>query len=150
MEVISINLPLIYQNGLQKLVDMGLFHSMSQVMRTCIDRFLKKEVEFKNHMEQYPDKRKHELMTANIPISDKKLIADEFVSNFVGSKPQYPSRSELVRVAIRDFLKDIYEGELTIPVPEPEPEPIPEEEPNIFVDKNGKHWNIDMERYEYV
>ena len=39
------------------------------------------------------------IITVNLPVNDIKTI-----KNFVGENGLYPSRSELIRVAIRDFL----------------------------------------------
>jgi len=132
--IITINMPLIYQDALMKLVNMGLFNSLSQVIRICLKKFLDRELNFKADLKENPSYRKKTIMTVNIPKEFVKIIGDEFVDQFVGAEPLYPSRSELVRVAIRDFLMEIYNEKMTDPELKPDP--------NIIVDNDNKIWNI--------
>ena len=128
--ITTINVPIIYQNALQKLVDMELFDSMSQIIRTCLERFLQKEILFKEDIKTIPKKRKKAIMTVNLPIEDREIIAREFVDNFVGAEPLYPSRSEVLRTAIRDFLMSIYNMKME------------ELEPELEIEIGSKIWNI--------
>ena len=132
--ITTINLPILYQNAIVKLVDMGLYDSKSQVVRICVDKFLEREKRFKEELTKNNIKCNKAIITVNLPKRSIKIISDEFVDHFVGAKPLYPSRSELVRVAVRDMLMEIYICEQIKPISEPDP--------HIFVDRKGKQWYI--------
>ena len=80
------------------------------------------------------------IVTVNLPVSDIKLI-----KNLVGENGLYPSRSELIRVAIRDFLvKEIHVAKNFFPqFKEPEPKPSGDENiVNIPENDSWKTYNI--------
>ena len=75
------------------------------------------------------------IITVNLPISYLKMI-----DNLVGDKALYPSRSELIRVAVRDFLIRELESMKTFtnfqsqaPAQAPALPPHPELDQNLFV-----------------
>jgi hypothetical protein len=76
------------------------------------------------------------IITVNLPMSYLKQL-----DSYVGDMALYPSRSELIRVAVRDFLirelqpKQTWVEPMAPVVPKPEPEPIQEPipDPALFV-----------------
>lgn len=132
-EVTTMNIPLPYLDEIQKFIDLGLFDSRTQFVKMCIDRFLERELEFKESLNETDVKCKKSIVTVNMPKRVNKVIAKEFVTQFVGSRTLYPSRSELVRTAIRDYLMEVFITKAKESVLDP----------NIFVDRKGKQWYID-------
>lgn len=101
LENITVYFPLILSNAIQKLIDQGKYKSRSQIIRICLGEFLDKEFEFMTFMAANPEKTKKMILTVNI---EKKQ--NKFIEYFVGDRGKglYPSRSELIRSALRDFL----------------------------------------------
>jgi len=130
-QTITVNLPLIALNFIQEMIDSGEYESRSQVVRVILTEFLQKEKDYLDILNSKPDKCERNIVTVNVPVEDI-----EFMKQFVKSKGRglYPSRSEVLRVAFRDFIiKEIYIRMSTL---------ISEVDPNILVENKGKKWRL--------
>ena len=150
-KIITLNFPLSVLNTINEIINSGLYASRSHLVRQSLEEFLEKEEEFKAYLDAKPKTVTQKIITVNLDVKHlklmKKMVGDD-------GKGLYFSRSELVRVAIRDFLiKERFFKE------DPElaklyQKPIKTVERNAageeIVTHDGKKWRILAPGLEYV
>jgi len=101
LENITIYMPFLLSNAIEAMIQSGKFKSRSQFVRICLEEFLDKEEEFMETLKTNPEINDTMIISVNIP---KKRI--KHIKEFIGDNGAglFPSRSELIRVAIRDFI----------------------------------------------
>ena len=149
-KITTINLPQLYLNAIKELVDLGIFQSRSHAIRNFLFEFLEKEKAFREHLKAITHiSSAKTIVTVNIDKKDLKSIAKlvGFMETHTSGNHLYPSRSELFRVAVRDYLmKEKVIKELPIFEEGPKPGSL-----NEFIkDKKGKKWRILAPGLEYV
>ena len=106
-KITTINLPRLYLNAIKELVDLGIFQSRSQAIRNFLAEFLAKEKKFRDDLKAITHiSSSKTIVTVNIDKEDLKAIAKlvGFMERDISTDHLYPSRSELFRVAVRDYL----------------------------------------------
>lgn len=97
----SAHLPEQFVNFLIKQVKAGRFSNLAEAIRIAIDRFLDKEYKIKPEGER--------LVYLNFYLTPEQT---KLLQKLVKAK-RYATFSEAVRVAIRDFVLELYEDNLT-------------------------------------
>lgn len=98
---ITLYVPLMVLNRIQDLIKRGVYKSRSQIVRVCLKQFLDKEEAYMEDLKRYPEKKTQTIITTNI---ERRQIKQIKKISGKGGSLLYPSRSELVRVALREFI----------------------------------------------
>lgn len=144
MKNITIAIPEAYAENIQELIELGFAPSRSESIRVAITQFIKQEAIYLDE-QKYPLNNKSELkiITINVPKS--------FLSAMDSMKSCFPSRSELIRIALREWL--IRENKIKLDLIKIREKVPPSPPKDIYIqdlDENGevvlKHYKVKRPR----
>jgi len=139
MKPTTLNIPLPVLNALQRYVEDGMFHSRSHAVRDCLVEFLMKEKEYLDYLKTFPETCHKSIISVNLEVKDIKFAIENLVDISAGGI--FPSMSELVRVAVRDFLvKEKHIREF------PQFTPLPKRPSSYLIDEDGIKYNLNDKR----
>jgi Arc/MetJ-type ribon-helix-helix transcriptional regulator len=103
MRNITINIPKAFDFCIQVLVALGFYPSRSEALRVASRRYLKRELEKNLDIFHYPELKGMEIITINM---EENVIdaLEQIGTTDSENETLYPSRSETIRVATREFI----------------------------------------------